>query len=102
MKNMICSRLCILRNRLSQCRLVCEWLNMTITMLLSVIELSFAIQDEPRVYHENSAVVDNENVIIFRRLLCLKLRQMNQLVMLVETGCNTCRNIQIPPRDPTV
>ena len=99
---MICSRLCILRNRLSQCRLVCEWLNMTITMLLSVIELSFAIQDEPRVYHENSAVVDNENVIIFRRLLCLKLRQMNQLVMLVEAGCNTCRSMQIPPRDPTV
>ena len=71
-------------------------------MLLSVIELSFAIQDEPRVYHENSAVVNYEDVVVYRRLLCLKLRQMNQLMMLVETGCNTCRNIQIPPRDPTV
>ena len=99
---MICSRFCIFRNRLSQCRLVCEWLNMTITMLISVIELSYAIQDEPRVYHERSAIVDNENVIIFRRLLCFKLRQMNQLVVLVEAGCNTCRSMQIPPRDPTL
>ena len=99
---MICSQFCIFRNRLSQCRLVCEWLNMTITMLISVIELSYAIQDKPRVYHARSAIVDNENVIIFKRLLCFKVHQMQQLVDLVEAGCNTCTSIQTPPRDPTV
>ena len=68
---MVCSRLCILRNRLSQNRIVCEWLNMTISMLLSVIELSFVIQDEPRVYHENSAVVYVYVIFIFGIFLTL-------------------------------
>ena len=99
---MVCSRMCILRNRLSQNRTVCEWLNMTINMLLTIIELSFVIQDEPRVYHENSAVVNYEDVRVYRRLLCLKLHQANHLMRLVETGCANCRDIQIPPRDPTV
>jgi hypothetical protein len=99
---MVCSRFCVFRNRLSQCRLVCEWLNFTITMLISVIELSYAIQDDPRVYHSRSAIVNNENVIVFKRLLCFKVQQMQQLVDLVEAGCNTCTRIQIPPRDPTV
>ena len=74
----------------------------TITMLISVIELSYAIQDDPRVYHSRSAIVNNENVIVFKRLLCFKVQQMQQLVDLVEAGCNTCTRIQIPPRDPTV
>ena len=71
-------------------------------MLISVIELSYAIQDDPRVYHSRSAIVNNENVIVFKRLLCFKVQQMQQLVDLVEAGCNTCTRIQIPPRDPTV
>ena len=99
---MVCSRFCIYRNRLNQCRLVCEWLNFTITMLISVIELSYAIQDDPRVYHTGSAIITEENVSVFKRLLCFKVRQMQRLVDLVEVGCQFCLRMQIPPQDPTV
>ena len=101
-KIMPCSRMCILRNRISQNRTVCEWLNMTINMLLTIMELSFVIQDEPRVYSENSVVISYEDVRVYKRLLCLKLSQANVLMRIVESGCADCNDIQIPPRDPTV
>ena len=84
---MVCSRFCIYRNRLSHCRIICEWLNLTITMLICVMELSYAIQDVPRVYNTGSVEIMEESVSIFRRLLCFKIRQMQRLVELIEVGC---------------
>ena len=71
-------------------------------MLICVIELSYAIQDVPRVYHTGSVEITGENVSVFRRLLCFKVRQMQRLVDLVEVGCQFCLRMQVPPQDPTV
>ena len=75
---------------------------MTINMLITIMELAFVIQDQPRVYSDNSVVISYEDVRVYKRLLCLKLSQANVLMRIVETGCADCNDIQIPPRDPTV
>ena len=75
---------------------------MTINMLITIMELAFVIQDQPRVYSDNSVVISYEDVRVYKRLLCLKLSQANVLMRIVETGCANCNDIQIPPRDPTV
>ena len=100
---MVCSRICIHRNRLVQCRIICEWLNLTITMLICIMELSHAIQDVPRLYNMNTSNVEitEESVSIFRRLLCYKVRQLQRLVELVEVGCQFCTRTQAPPQDPS-
>ena len=99
---MPCSRMCILRNRISQNRAICEWLHMTINMLITIMELAFVIQDQPRIYSDNSVVISYEDVRVYKRLLCLKLSQYNVLMRIVESGCADCNDIQFPPRDPTV
>ena len=99
---MPCSRMCILRNRISQNRAICEWLHMTINMLITIMELAFVIQDQPRVYSDNSVVISYEDVRVYKRLLCLKLSQYSVLMRIVESGCADCNDIQFPPRDPTV
>ena len=75
---------------------------MTINMLITIMELAFVIQDQPRIYSDNSVVISYEDVRVYKRLLCLKLSQANVLMRIVETGCADCNDIQIPPRDPTV
>ena len=75
---------------------------MTINMLITIMELAFVIQDQPRVYSDNSVVISYEDVRVYKRLLCLKLSQANVLMRIVEAGCADCNDIQIPPRDPTV
>ena len=98
---MPCSRMCILRNRISQNRAICEWLHMTINMLITM-ELAFVIQDQPRIYSDNSVVISYEDVRVYKRLLCLKLSQYSVLMRIVESGCADCNDIQFPPWDPTV
>ena len=94
--------MCILRNRISQNRAICDWLHSTINMLITIMELAFVIQDQPRIYSENSEVISNVDVRVYKCLLCLKLNQYSVLMRIVESGCADCNNVQIPPRDPTV
>ena len=97
-----CSRMCILRNRISQNRAICDWLHSTINMLITIMELAFVIQDQPRIYSENSEVIGDVDVRVYKCLLCLKLNQHSVLMRIVESGCADCNNVQIPPRDPTM
>ena len=66
------------------------------------MELAFVIQDQPRIYSENSEAIGDVDIRVYKCLLCLKLNQHSVLMKIVESGCADCNNVQIPPRDPTV
>jgi hypothetical protein len=71
-------------------------------MLICVMELSYAIQDVPRLYNTGNVEITEESVSIFRRLLFFKVRQLQRLVELIEVGCQFCTRTQAPPQDPSV